>query len=254
MACMMMGCPYVKIHPQTKMMLYAVAEISWEETFSKSWSEMSEYYLKGEGKEELNLMNEGGKVEGEGQGNQSVPNENLEGGREARQGGREGSRGGSPGGKGQGGSPGGKGQGGSPGGKGNGGGQSPNLKDPSKIKEALVLKEASKLKTKFLHANSNATQIMMMIENDETYKWAKGNPKGELRVRQAEEDLKKGMRDFHKEYVINKNWQDLKKKFTKEEVIVELTSFLSLAKKIDHLENVCEAFYKASEVMKVLDD
>ena len=42
--CIMMGDPFVKVHPQTKMLIFAIADISWTEQFEKCWSETVTYY------------------------------------------------------------------------------------------------------------------------------------------------------------------------------------------------------------------
>jgi hypothetical protein len=42
--CLLMGPPFIKVHPQTKMVNYALAELSWEETFTHSWSQAVSYY------------------------------------------------------------------------------------------------------------------------------------------------------------------------------------------------------------------
>ena len=52
MACMVLGEPYIMIHPQTKMVHYAIAELSWEESFTKSWDEVTDYYMRDEEKVE----------------------------------------------------------------------------------------------------------------------------------------------------------------------------------------------------------
>ncbi len=46
---MIMGPPFVKEHPQTKMTIYAVAELAWSETFEQSWKQTVEYYTKDRG-------------------------------------------------------------------------------------------------------------------------------------------------------------------------------------------------------------
>ena len=42
--CLSMGPPFIKVHPQTKMVNYALAELSWEETFMHSWAQAVAYY------------------------------------------------------------------------------------------------------------------------------------------------------------------------------------------------------------------
>ena len=43
--CMIMGDPYVIIHPQTNMMEFAHVKIRWREQFTNSWSETMKYYM-----------------------------------------------------------------------------------------------------------------------------------------------------------------------------------------------------------------
>ena len=44
--CLTMGPPFIKIHPQTKMLLFAIAEMEFVETFEQAWKTTVEYYTE----------------------------------------------------------------------------------------------------------------------------------------------------------------------------------------------------------------
>ena len=124
--------------------------------------------------------------------------------------------------------------------------------DSERSKMAKILKDSQKVKVKLTCANSIATQILLQIEGDAAYKWAKDNVKGDAKIKTAVQDVKDVLSEFHREYVISSNFQDLKKKYAKETIVVELTALARLDSKVSDLQRVCESFYKASEAMREL--
>ena len=64
-------------------------------------------------------------------------------------------------------------------------------------KMAKILKESQKVQVKFTCENSLATQILLQIEGDEAYKWAKDNVKGDAKIKTAVQDVKDVQNVWH---------------------------------------------------------
>lgn len=265
--CLLMGPPFIKQHPQTKMTLYAIAEIGWEETFTQSWRHTIEYYA---GQDEVptsskrhahfgnddhdtagkipRLMSEGHKTDDhEKQLNDGKCEDDGKPKAKAKV-------------------------------KAKSKANVKNDDTPTKVEDAdarakakakakigddtkaddpkkkLVdlMKNALKLKGLFNSATMRAERIISEVAKDGRFAWAKQNDKGDRLIQSKIDILRSSTTDWMQEFLLVKDFNTMRKKYESSVIIVELTNFMQSEKMVDDLDKTCDAFVNASEVMQAL--
>ena len=113
-----------------------------------------------------------------------------------------------------------------------------------------LVKEAGKIKTSINTQTSFAEDLLRAIETGEQkHRWAKDNIQGDAMIKQVLEQLRGQLTPWHKEFMLCKNFTEFKKKFSGEQVIIELQSFTALADKVKDLETTCDKIIRASNIM-----
>jgi hypothetical protein len=239
--CSMMGAPWVQVHPQSGMTEYLVLEMGFEEEFESMWSKFSESWqgdkaiVNGGAEGPAALGSESAIVDGGAGGS---------GGRAAA----EAADTGKPK----------KGKGASPG---VAGGATPKIKknagkgtdndetkdSPGADKKTEILKltrEALKLKQVFHAASSNYVQVMTAISSDEKWSWARGGPQ-ETRLRDTKAKLQAELNDWHEEFLVTAEFTQLKRKYSTERIVVELSKFVQTKGLVDGLAKVISSTHNA---------
>jgi hypothetical protein len=239
--CILMGAPWVHKHPQSGMTEYLVLEMGFEEEFESMWAKFSETW-QGEGASSGSgrALGQAPSVVGGvaaavaegagGSGGQAAEDEAKTGPPAVPKKG--------------------KGALAMPKGSGGGGGGLPSpgkIKkgadkedSPSSDKKTEILKltrEAMKLKQTFHAASSNYVQVMHAISSDGKWSWAKGGPQ-EARLRDSKAKLQTELNSWHEEFLVTSEFTPMKKKYSTERIVVELTKFMQTKRLVETLAKV----------------
>jgi hypothetical protein len=99
-------------------------------------------------------------------------------------------------------------------------------------------------------ATSFAEELLRSIESGEgEHEWAQDNRKGDKLITCALKDVRSDLTDFHKQWMLTKNINDLRKKCSPEQLIIELTAFNKISDKVTQLEIICNKVVRASETL-----
>ena len=216
--CMTMGDPFVKIHPQTKMTLFAVAEIGWDEVFEQSWNQTMTYFAKPNEATvgELVDANEVDAKPGPIAKSKNAPKEPI----------------------------------------------TKTLKGPTtsprdskeaeeKKKHAQLMKDATRVKQKMTGATSRANEILQEITKDGKYMWARNNDRGDRGLKQSLDDVRNSLNDWQRDFLVTSDFSMIKKKYSGDQIRVELSSFLLIESVVDKLISTCDSFVEASDVLSL---
>jgi hypothetical protein len=267
--CLLMGPPFIKQHPQTKMTLYAIAEIGWEETFTQSWRHTIEYYAgdddeapKGSKRHAMDngddgtprkvqkMMSQGHKTDDhEKELNDGKCDDGVKAKAKAKpkakskanvksddtptkvDDGDDGKA---------------KAKAKAKIGDGN------DTKVDPKKKLVDLMKNAMKLKGLFNSATMRAERIISEVAKDGRFAWARQNDKGDRLIQSKIDILRSSTTDWMQEFLLEKDFNTMRKKYEGSVIIVELTNFMQSEKMVDDLDRTCDAFVNASEVMQAL--
>ena len=251
--CLVMGPPYYKKHPQTGMLNFAIAELSWEETFTASWQQAISYYTgdhKGaqagpvlppppapQTMVQANASaSSSGKRKGETE-QQTVPVPKGRGSKAAKVQKQQ--------------------------------VQSkhevapvPNISPPGsargdggcdseRAKLAELFKKCVRIKASYAAVTARADEILREIPvPGGRLAWAANNDQGDRMVKCALDSLKDGVSEFGREVLRSKNQMDLKKSYDPSRLVFELTSFCILSEKVDKLGEICDGIVKMGQLMQ----
>jgi hypothetical protein len=242
--CLMMQAPWVQVHPQTGMTEYLVLEMGFEEEFESMWSKFSESWQ--------------GDIAGSSNGQAEVQDSSAPGIATASV---DGGAGGSGGravaaavdtGKPK------KGKGAIPG---LGGGATPSpgkLPKPGKNTDpdetspsadkkselSKLTRDAMKLKQVYYAASSNYVQVMTAISSDEKWSWARGGPQ-EVRLKDTKAKLQAELNHWHEEFLVTAEFTQMKRKYSTERIVVELSKFVQTKGLVDGLTKVISSTHNA---------
>jgi hypothetical protein len=121
-------------------------------------------------------------------------------------------------------------------------------KDPTK-KLAHLMKEAGRVKTKFTQTLLRARELAEQIPSDQKFEWARNNPKGDHMIQGEMKALKEHLTEFHREFLLAKDLNVIKKKNSVEAMTLELASLVAMEQQIGHLAAKIDRFLEATELM-----
>jgi hypothetical protein len=223
--CTMMGSPWIRRHPQTNLLEYLVLELEFEECFSQSWQHYKETVTNTAGDStghqraisgEAGGLTDKKGIEAKGKGAEPKQHAIAEGSGQA---------------------------GGDPGVVPPAPKPPPTPKDPAKQKFAALTKDALKQKTLFHAATSGYVQLVQSIESDASWEWARGSRLTALKA--ASEVLKSELNEWHREFLVSGDLSAMRKLYTSDRIAVELASFVKCAPKIEALQCITKAMYRA---------
>ena len=265
--CTLMGHPYLKIHPQTKMVNYAVAELEWKETFEESWSQASKYYAGdavpslgcdavtgGNGGTTCKALNKRTNEAAVPPTPTKVTKRNAS------------SAGSDPGASSASGQPSPRAAGNKEGGKvpGSGGGK------PGDALQTLF-RTAAKTKTDLQTATAKAEEILREINKPrmtskdkdnkqqggrDSWSWAKDNQQGDKLISRQLDTIRAQINEFGTSFIladVKTQVTDVKKQYESSRLVVELTTFNQLAPAVKKLSDICKGFVQMSTVMHHMD-
>ena len=225
--CLMMGDPFVKIHPQTKMVNFAIAEIGWSEIYDESWTQTLTYLKKND---QPAIGNDASKTELKGAGT-STAEEQVAEGKSTKNTGKATPK---SGGK-----------------KKKKIVKSTEKETAEKKRHQTIFKDAARVKSKVTTASLRAVEIETEIQKNGKYAWARNNEKGDKLIKSQVSSLKNDMTDWHRDYMIAIDLGEMKKKYSIDRIAMELTSFTALEKKVDRMKAICDTIVKATDLMDV---
>jgi hypothetical protein len=207
MQCLMMGDPFVKEHPQTKMMLFAIADIEWSETFEQSWKETTDYYSNVD-------PAIAGAPESEKEGGETkVIKDQLNGGKT----------------------------------KNDKPPTVADPKDLAIKKEAAELwSKGIKLKNQFTITMNRAVEILEEIKRDGKYDWARDSTKGRSLLENDLRHVRSCINSWQRDFCMSTDLPKFKKLYDQATVTVEITNFLKSEPKIGKLTRTCDAIVNAT--------
>ncbi len=109
--------------------------------------------------------------------------------------------------------------------------------DDKKTEISKLTREAMKLKQSFHAASSNFVQVMGAISSDSNWSWAKGGPP-EARLRDSKAKLMAELNPWHEEFLVTAEFTPMKKKYSSERIVVELTKFVETKSFVEALAKV----------------
>jgi hypothetical protein len=231
--CLTMGDPFVKIHPQTKMVLFAIAEIGWAEVFEQSWDQTMPYYKKdtptpaiengATGTTTLAIADLGSSLptradksteaqKGKEKEKARVDKEMLDK-EKADKCSRE--------------------------------------KDDPKKKFSMLVRDGIRVKVKLTSATLRAVEIEQEINRDGKFQWARNNDKGDRLIKTSVENVRSHLNDWHRDFLVTSEFATIKKKYSVDLITVELTRFIAMEAMIDKLKTTCDGFVQASDLLSM---
>ena len=121
--------------------------------------------------------------------------------------------------------------------------------DEHKKKLAELLKNSLRVKGLYITTTQRAEGILGEVKLDGKYQWARGNPKGDQLISDKLSDIRDGLSEFLREYLVASDLRALKKKYDDSRVVVELSEFVQYEDKIKNLASVLDAMVSASDLM-----
>ena len=256
--CLLLGPPYCREHPQTKMMNFAVAELSWKEEFEVSWQQAISYYTTDHdgarpgapgprpgapgGSDGLAVptgrvaKNSTKRVLADATTETATTTPSKKSSKvQQSQAQSDAEPSISPPGSAR----------GSAGGSGGGSG------DSEKARMADLFRKCVKVKTSYSAVTARADEILREIGvPKDRFSWAVNNDQGDRMIKNQLSALKNQVSAFGREVLRVKNPMDLKKTYDQSRLVVELTTFATLAEKIDKLSEMCDGFVSMGQVMQ----
>ena len=232
MQCMTMGDPFIKIHPQTKMLLFAIVEVSWKEQFEQSWSETMNYFEnKVSGAAGPSTSCEELRTEAEIKAATEIDTEPATPPPmiltpKAKKGSK-------------------------PIAVADAAADGAIEDNDPKKKLIRTVKEGTRLKTMLTVSMSRAQSILTEIERGGKYTWARGNDHGDRRIQAAQDKVRSRLSDFQREFLVTADFPTMKKRYSVERITAELISFIDMTKDIEDLGKTIDGFVKASDAMDV---
>jgi hypothetical protein len=247
--CMMMGPPWVHVHPQSGLTEYLVLEMDFEEEFTSMWSEFTETWQGAPAssdsghsalpthivadKHSMIFGGDAGDVDGARAAAAPKPGKGApEGAAPKPDKGAPSAEKAKPG----------KGAPdvATPNAKKQGG----KVKNSDEVNEspdaekkqqfAKLMREAMKLKQVFHTASSNFVQVITAIDTDSKWSWAKGGPQ-EARLRDMKAKLQTELNPWHEEFLVTADFVVLKRKYSTERIVVELSKFMQIKAMVESL-------------------
>ena len=250
--CLMLGHPFVKIHEQTRMTNFAIAELSWKEEFQESWDQAVSYYTDDSPRGGGSDSGGGGGAGGGGNGVAAIQDNKRVASKEPAtpkvpKQARSVCNGGSGGDSGPT-TPRTSPRGGGGGSAVGAGKDQSGSEVPLKKQLPQLFTKAAKVKTSFQGCVARAETILSEIQNDTNYKFAKDSDPGDRLITKHLEVVKINLSPFGRDYLVSRNQQDLKK-YEGQRLFVELAGFLEMAKDIKTLEEICDGFVEMGQTM-----
>ena len=109
--------------------------------------------------------------------------------------------------------------------------------DGKRKAEAALLRDAMKMKVTCHSSVASAMMISTAIQNDPDWAYAKGNVQ-EAKLTSAQDTLKELLTPWHKEFLYQTEFSELKKQYKGDRILVELTSFLLAKPAVEKLASV----------------
>lgn len=228
--CLTMGDPFVKIHPQTKMVLFAIAEIGWAEVFEQSWDQTMTYYKKDtpipaiENREtetatkatvdsKLTRADQSTAAQKAKEKEKARVDKEMLDKDKADKCSKE--------------------------------------KDDPKKKFSMLVRDGTRVKQKLTSATLRAVEIEQEINRDGKFQWARNNDKGDRLIKTSVEVVRSHLNDWHRDFLVTSEFATIKKKYSVDRIVVELTRFIELEPMIDKLKTTCDGFVQASDLLSM---
>ena len=112
-----------------------------------------------------------------------------------------------------------------------------------------LMRDALKLKGKFHATTCQAHELELNIRTDPKWDWAVGKIQGEKKLEQASNKLKHAVTDWQREFVIT-DIAEIKRKYNKSRLIIELGNFVKQGGLVQELERVCKSLLKMTNEMQ----
>jgi hypothetical protein len=225
---MSMGPPFVKMHPQTKMLNFAIAEMEWAEVFEEAWKETKDMNQLEDGDAEQESPKAGNTKGAEATTNKHVTNKKIKGAVEEKN--KRTTKKAED-------------------------GQDADLdekketpEEKKRKNEQKIMREATKIKERYVRATTQAQFTLEATSKKTQFKWV---PKT---INKQIEACRKQLSAFDREFMTVKDFGKLKAKHGQPLIIIKLTELVGkLEKPCKDLETTIDKINVARDTLKEVD-
>ena len=225
---MSMGPPFVKMHPQTKMLMFAIAEMEWAEVFEEAWKETKDMNQLEDDNAEQESPKAGNTKGAKATTNKHVTNKKIKGAVEEKN--KRTTK---------------KAE--------DGQDTEPDEKketpeEKKRKNEQKIMREATKIKERYVRATTQAQFTLEATSKKTQFKWV---PKT---INKQIEACRKQLSAFDREFMTVKDFGKLKAKHGQPVIIIKLTELVGkLEKPCKDLETTIDKINVARDTLKEVD-